>query len=174
MGCDAGSDCFVGKDRSLNNNKPRIAIISAGGTIDALGASRLDLASYTETRRRLPAGKLLESIPEVQLFARVSEVGLPFDRRPSYALETSDWIKLAAKVRGLSDSEDVDGVVITHGTNTLEETAYFLHLAVVTPKPIVLTGAMRPASSMSGDGRVDQGFVRANVGEEDIHARNFV
>ena len=62
------------------------------------------------------------------------------------------WLRLAARCKELLAREDVDGVVITHGTDTMEETAYFLHLTVHSVKPIVLTGAMRPATALSADG----------------------
>ena len=62
------------------------------------------------------------------------------------------WLKLARSVQSAVDRDDVDGVVITHGTDTMEETAYFLHLILKTQKPVVITGAMRPATALSADG----------------------
>lgn len=132
---------------------PRIALISTGGTIDALGASRLDLAWYTETGRRLPDGEMLEGLPELGEFAEIEEV--PFSRRPSYALTTRDWLDLAATVNEVLDRANVAGMVITHGTNTLEETAFFLHLVTAPPKPVVLVGAMRPANGLGSDGQLN-------------------
>ncbi|MHA6795599.1 asparaginase [Pseudonocardia bannensis] len=128
---------------------PRIALIATGGTIDSVGTSRLDLAWYTENRERLGDGELLTSIPELREVAEVEQV--PFRRVPSYALTSGDWLDLARTVQGLLDGR-FDGVVITHGTNTLEETAFFLQLTVRSDKPVVLAGAMRPASALGADG----------------------
>jgi L-asparaginase len=129
--------------------RPRIALIATGGTIDALGSSRLDLAHYTETKARLEEGRLVTSLPELADVAEVFEV--PYRRGPSYAVTAADWLTLARTVQSLLDGSH-DGVVITHGTNTLEETAFLLHLTVRSPKPVVLVGAMRPASGLSTDG----------------------
>lgn len=130
----------------------RIAVIATGGTIDSLGADRVDLAFYTETGRRLPDGDLLRSLPELAAIASVDEV--PYDRKPSYAMAPDDWLILARLTQHLLD-EGCDGVVITHGTNTLEETAFFLHLTVRSEKPVVLTGAMRPANALGADGSLN-------------------
>jgi L-asparaginase len=65
---------------------------------------------------------------------------------------TSDWLDLVPTIHSILEQCDVDGLVITHGTNTLEETAYFLNLTVKTDKPVVLVGAMRPSSAISADG----------------------
>lgn len=130
----------------------RIALIATGGTIDATGVDRLDLAHYTETRTRLSDGELLRSLPELASVAAVDEV--PYRRVPSYALATDDWLRLARTVQELLDG-DHDGVVLTHGTNTLEETAFFLQLTVRSPKPVVLVGALRPASALGSDGALN-------------------
>src|SRR5258705_8845677 len=65
------------------------------------------------------------------------------------------WLKLAARVNDVLKSDDVDGVVITHGTDTMEETAYFLSLVVKSDKPVVLVGSMRPATAISADGPIN-------------------
>jgi len=62
------------------------------------------------------------------------------------------WLKLARRINELTAMSDVDGVVITHGTDTIEETAYFLNLVVKSKKPVVLTAAMRPSTALSADG----------------------
>jgi L-asparaginase len=134
------------------NGLPRIALIATGGTIDAVGVDRLDLAHYTETRARLADSQLLESLPELGSFATIRQV--PYRRVPSYALTALDWFELARTTQKLLDG-DCDGVVITHGTNTIEETAFFLHLTVRSDKPVVLVGALRPASGMSSDGALN-------------------
>lgn len=129
--------------------RPRVALIATGGTIDALGADRLDLAFYLETGRRLGPGQLLARIPEASEVADVVEV--PFRARPSHAFRDADLLEVGRVVEE-AVAAGADGVVVTHGTNTLEETAYFLHLTARTERPIVVTGAMRPASALSADG----------------------
>ena len=70
----------------------------------------------------------------------------------SQDMDNAIWLKLAARTQALVDQPDVDAVVVTHGTDTMEETSYFVSLAVKTNKPIVLVGSMRPATSLSADG----------------------
>lgn len=130
-------------------NLPRVALIITGGTIDSLGTDRLDLAWYFEAGKRLGPGELLAQIPEVQSIAKVEEV--PFRRLPSHALVDKDWLDLVRTIHSTLDASKADGVVITHGTNTIEETAYFLTLALKIEKPVVLVGAMRPASAIGTD-----------------------
>jgi L-asparaginase len=128
---------------------PRVALIFTGGTIDSVGTDRLDLAWYNEAGMRLDKGELIARVPELQQFARVEEV--PFRRLSSHALTPKDLLDLNRTVHGLLEG-GADGVVITHGTNTLEETAYFLTLTLKTHNPVVVVGAMRPSSGLSSDG----------------------
>jgi L-asparaginase len=129
---------------------PRVAVITTGGTIDSVGRDRLDLAWYFEAGQRLPEGALLGRVPELAQVARVEEV--PFRRLPSHALTGRDLLELQRTIQGAFDRDAADGVVVTHGTNTLEETAYFLTLTLKSDRPVVLVGAMRPASGLSADG----------------------
>ncbi len=130
---------------------PRVAVITTGGTIDSLGLDRLDLAAYLETGERLAPGELLASVAaELATIADVTEV--PFRRLRAHAITDDDLAGLVALVRRLVERDEADGVVVTHGTNTLEETAWLLHLVVPSDAPTVITGAMRPASALSGDG----------------------
>jgi len=130
--------------------KPRVALIITGGTIDSVGTDRLDLAWYIEAGKRLDSGELLGAVPELSQVAEVQEV--PFRRLPSQAISPQDWLELAAEIQRIVDAGEADGVVITHGTNTLEETAYFLNLVLKTDRPVVIVGAMRPSSGLSADG----------------------
>jgi L-asparaginase len=132
------------------NPRPRVALIRAGGTIDSVGADRLDLLSYRDTGNRVPDGGLIAQLPEIASIADVREV--PFRRLTSFAIVEADWLDLLRLVTTTFDDDQADGVVISHGTNTLEETAYFLNLTVRTDRPVVLVGAMRPASGLSPDG----------------------
>ncbi len=129
---------------------PRVGLILTGGTIDSVGVERLDLAWYIEANKRLAEGELLAQLPELERIARVQEI--PFRRLPSQALVDADWLDLVRKIHSLFEQDEADGLVITHGTNTLEETAYFLNLVLKTDKPVVLVGSMRPSSALGADG----------------------
>src|SRR5919204_7037951 len=128
----------------------RVGLILTGGTIDSVGIDRLDLAWYIEANKRLSEGELLSQLPELKTIASVQEI--PFRRLPSQALLDKDWLDLVRKIHSIVDNGEADGIVITHGTNTLEETAYLLNLVLKTDKPVVLVGSMRPASAISADG----------------------
>ncbi|HEV8342221.1 MAG TPA: asparaginase domain-containing protein, partial [Candidatus Binatia bacterium] len=112
---------------------PRVALIITGGTIDSVGKDRLDLAWYIEAGKRLNTGELLAQIPELKSIARVEEFS--FRRLPSHALVDKDWLDLLRTIHSIFDQDQADGIVITHGTNTIEETAYFLNLTLKTDKP---------------------------------------
>ena len=129
---------------------PRVGLIVTGGTIDSVGKDRLDLAWYIEAGKRLDDGELLGQLPELKDIAAVQEV--PFRRLPSHALVDKDWLDLVRTIHAIFDDDKADGIVITHGTNTLEETAYFLNLTLKTDKPVVVVGSMRPSSAISADG----------------------
>src|ERR1700683_725515 len=118
---------------------PRIGLILTGGTIDSVGADRLDLAWYIEAGKRLGNGELLAQLPELSNIAAVQEI--PFRRLPSQALVDRDWLDLVRKIHEIFDRDQADGIVITHGTNTLEETAYLLNLTLKTDKPVVIVGS---------------------------------
>src|SRR5262245_16853250 len=124
--------------------RPRVGLILTGGTIDSVGTDRLDLAWYMEAGKRLGNGELLAHLPELNQIASVTEI--PFRRLPSQAMVDKDWLDLVRKIHEIFDTGQADGIVITHGTNTLEETSYFLNLTLKTDKPVVVVGAMRPSS----------------------------
>ena len=129
---------------------PRVALIFTGGTIDSVGADRLDLAWYIEHGKRLDDGELVGRVPELASIARVEEV--PFRRLTSQSIGDADLLALVETIHRLFQEDRADGIVITHGTNTLEETAYFLHLTLKTDRPVVIIGSMRPSSGLSADG----------------------
>lgn len=129
---------------------PRVALIITGGTIDSVGKDRLDLAWYIEAGKRLNTGELLAQIPELQSIANVEEV--PFRRLPSHGLVDKDWLDLVRTIHSIFEENRADGIVITHGTNTIEETAYLLNLTLKTDRPVVLVGSMRPSSALGADG----------------------
>jgi len=129
----------------------KIKVIEMGGTISAQGTDRLDLKDYTSGK--FTGVHFSEEIPELNKVANVSFES--FLRVSSTEVNATHWIQLRNKVTNFLLDEDFDGIVITHGTNTLEETAYFLHLTVPSEKPIVCVGAQRPFTSLSSDAHLN-------------------
>lgn len=134
----------------MTDEKPRVALMLTGGSLNSLGVDRLDLAWYIEAGRRLEPGEFLAAIPEVRGIARVEE--RTFRRMNSHAIVGRDWLDLLRELHRIADEDLADAIVIGHGTNTIEETAHFLHLAYKRELPVVLVGGMRPASGLSTDG----------------------
>ncbi|MBI3965030.1 MAG: asparaginase [Chloroflexi bacterium] len=134
--------------------RPRIAVIGTGGSIAFEGRSRLDLAEYSEWGRILQIDELLALVPEVNEIARVE--GHPFRTLRSTAVRPEDWLELNGLIHQLlSEPEPPAGIVITHGTNSIEETAYFLHLTVKSETPVVVVGAQRPPTGVSADAQLN-------------------
>nr|WP_284143572.1 asparaginase [Peribacillus frigoritolerans] len=127
---------------------PRITILAVGGTIAGKGANTTQITQYQAGVITVEA--LIDAVPQIRELAEVS--GYQFANIPSFAMTDELWLQLAGKVNELLSHPNCDGVVITHGTDTLEETAYFLHLTVTSDKPVVMVGAMRPATALSADG----------------------
>lgn len=128
-------------------DKKNIVILATGGTIAGTADSQT-AKSYSPAQ--LQVQSLIDRVPELDDIANVR--GEQIAQISSQAMTNEIWLKLANRVQALLDEEETDGVVITHGTDTIEETAFFLNLVVKTDKPIVLVGAMRPATSLSADG----------------------
>src|SRR5262245_42733263 len=126
----------------------RVHVITCTGTLPRNPKNRLEFLRYATTGEpRLTAKELVARIPEVQQFARVSvesDEFLPCD-------QSDDLRKLGIMVDARLKDADIAGVVITHGTNTVEETAYFLNLTMKHEKPVVIVGAQRPFSTLSSD-----------------------
>ncbi|WP_169974981.1 MULTISPECIES: type II asparaginase [unclassified Campylobacter] len=127
--------------------KPTIYILATGGTIAGSGSGALD-TSYTSGT--VTVDKLIAAVPEINKIATIK--GEQISNIGSQEMNNEVWFKLANRVNELLTSGKADGVVITHGTDTMEETAYFLNLVVKSDKPIVMVGAMRSSSSLSADG----------------------
>ena len=130
----------------------------AKGDRRAWGAPRAGAApppanSATYQAAKLGVDKLIAGVPELADIANVR--GEQVMQIASESISNDDLLKLAKRVAELADSKDVDGIVITHGTDTLEETAYFLNLVEKTDKPIVVVGSMRPGTAMSADGMLN-------------------
>jgi len=127
---------------------PRIGLLVGPGTLPSRGKDRMDFTNYRRSGRpRMTAAELLAEIPEIGQFAQVEPEG----GAPHEVATTEDLRRLALHVNELVRRPDVDGLVFVQGTNTLEETAYFLHLTVRSTKPVVITGAQRPFTALSSD-----------------------
>ena len=129
--------------------KRKVAFIGTGGTMASVGKGLLDTVDYGSTGNLLDATKLLALWPEVQQVAHV--VPAPFSAVPSTRLGWPDWRALIALIEELATDPDLAGIVIGHGTASLEETAYFLSLTLKVSLPVVVVGAQRPSSAISTD-----------------------
>jgi glutamin-(asparagin-)ase len=132
-------------------SKPKVVILATGGTIAGAGASTVNSATYQAAK--VPVDKLIAGVPELTEIAEVR--GEQVLQIASESFTNEKLVQLAKRVSALSKQNDVDGIVITHGTDTIEETAYFLNLVVNSAKPIVVVGSMRPGTSMSADGMLN-------------------
>ncbi len=131
-------------------SRPLVHVIATGGSISSLGPHRLDYTLYPELGRRLSVEELLARVPEVNEIAEVTAENLL--RVGSSSIGPAEWLQLARRLDALfGGAQPPQGVVITHGTATLEETGYFLHLTGKSDRPVVLTGAMRPPSALGTD-----------------------
>lgn len=130
---------------------PNVVILATGGTIAGAGASAANSATYAAAK--VPVDKLIAGLPEISKVANVR--GEQVFQIASESFTNDNLMVLAKRVSALSKQADVDGIVITHGTDTLEETAYFLNLVVRTSKPIVVVGSMRPGTALSADGALN-------------------
>jgi L-asparaginase len=134
-----------GEDRPAERRS--IKILATGGTI---AGAQSDKSSYGYKSGAFKVEDLIKAVPNMDKLAdltgeQVANIG-------SQDMSDAVWLKLAKRANEVLDSDDVDGVVITHGTDTLEETAFFLNLVVKSEKPVVLVGSMRPATAVSADG----------------------
>jgi L-asparaginase len=134
---------------------PKVAVIGTGGTIASQGLDPLDVQDYASSGRPiLDAAALVAGVPALRQVAEV--IPVPYAAIPSTAIGWSDWQALLARIASLqAEHPDLDGIVITHGTATLEETAYFLSLTAPGEIPIVVTGAQRPFTGLSTDGHMN-------------------
>jgi L-asparaginase len=131
-------------------NTPLVKIIGTGGSIAGIGPHRLDYILYSELGQHLTIEESLARIPELSGIARIEAEDLI--SVGSTAIGGPEWLLLSNRInRIFSEEPDVAGIVVTHGTATLEETSYFLHLSVKSAKPVVITGAMRPPTSLGTD-----------------------
>ncbi|MEO5692498.1 MAG: asparaginase [Usitatibacter sp.] len=130
--------------------KPKVALVATGGTIASLGADSLDVLNYGATNRRLGASDLIERFPELSLEHVI--IAAEFRRVASNDIGFAEWKELALLLERLpQENPDLAGIVVAHGTATLEETAYFLHLTLRVGVPVVLVGSQRPPTALSSD-----------------------
>lgn len=125
-----------------------IKVLATGGTIAGSSDSNTDTTGYKSGA--LGIDKVIASVPQLKDIANVT--GEQVANVGSENVDNALLLKLAKRVNQLLNDDQVDGIVVTHGTDTLEETAYFLHLVVKSDKPVVVVGSMRPASAISADG----------------------
>src|SRR6266576_1170129 len=128
-----------------------VTILATGGTIAGTGASSTATVGYQSAT--VGVQRLIEAVPELKKVANVK--GEQVFQIASENMNNDSWLKLAKRVNELLAQDDVDGIVITHGTDTIEETAYFLNLVVKSRKPVVIVGAMRPSTAISADGPIN-------------------
>jgi L-asparaginase len=132
---------------AAEQKKPHVAILATGGTIAGAAATGTQ-SGYTSGAVTIDA--MLAAVPGIDKLATVK--GEQVANVGSQDMSFDILLKLAKRINELAPSSDVDGFVITHGTDTMEESAYFLNLTAKTDKPIVLVGSMRPSTAVSADG----------------------
>ena len=132
---------------TAQTKKPNIVILATGGTIAGAAASGTQ-AGYQSGAVTIDA--MVASVPGLTELANIK--GEQISNVGSQDISFDIMLKLAKRINELAPSSNVDGIVITHGTDTMEETAFFLNLTAKTDKPIVMVGSMRPSTAVSADG----------------------
>ncbi|MFZ3279832.1 asparaginase [Pseudomonas sp.] len=144
-----------------------VVVLATGGTIAGAGASAANSATYQAAKVGIE--QLIAGIPELNKLANVR--GEQVMQIASESITNDNLLQLGRRVAELADSKDVDGIVITHGTDTLEETAYFLNLVEKTDKPIIVVGSMRPGTAMSADGMLNLYNAVAVASSKEAHGK---
>jgi L-asparaginase len=130
--------------------RPRVAIIGTGGTIASVGKGPLDLLDYGANETMLHVDELIARFPEVHEVVEV--LPIRFEAMPSPKVYFPEWKALVRRIETLvQEQENLAGIVVTHGTASLEETAYFLNLTLHIDVPVVVVGSQRPATALSTD-----------------------
>jgi L-asparaginase len=131
----------------LAQNKPTVYILATGGTIAGKSSTAVTSAYHAGS---LGVDQMLAAVPEIENLAEIK--GEQIAQIGSQDMNNAIWMKLAKRINELFKNGDADAIVVTHGTDTQEETAYFLNLVVKSEKPVILVGSMRPATAISADG----------------------
>lgn len=131
--------------------KKKICVVATGGTIASRAKNTMSTEGYELSA--FSAGQLVEQISGIGEIADVSVE--EFCNKSSTVISEEDLVGLSERINTLLNQENFDGIVVTHGTDTLEETAFFLQLTVDSAKPVVVTGSMRPATVISADGALN-------------------
>ncbi len=152
---------------AIAQNKPNVIILATGGTIAGAGADVTNSATYQAAK--VPVDKLIAGIPQLNNVANVR--GEQVFQVASESFRNDNLLTLGKRVAALAKQSDVDGIVITHGTDTMEETAYFLSLVEHTEKPIVVVASMRPGTAMSADGMLNLYSAVTVAGSKDARGR---
>jgi L-asparaginase len=147
MALTLASGAVAQTTKPATTKKPKIVILATGGTIAGAAAKETD-AGYQSGA--VGVDILIQAVPQMKDFADVT--GEQIASIGSQDMNDEVWLKLGKRVNEILAKSDVAGVTITHGTDTMEETSYFLNLVVKSDKPVVLTGSMRPSTAMSADG----------------------
>jgi L-asparaginase type II len=138
-------------DDAAEKTLPTVVILATGGTIAGSGATSTTTVGYKAAT--VPVQALIDAVPELKKIANVR--GEQVFQIASQNMTNDYWLKLAKRVDDLLQQPEVSGIVVTHGTDTLEETAYFLNLVSKSEKPVVIVGAMRPSTALSADGPIN-------------------
>ncbi len=134
-----------------NPNAPKVLVLATGGTIAGVQDAPGTLGSYRAGA--LSAEQIIASVPELSRYARVEAE--QFSNVASTLVTPEMWVQLAKRINKALERGDLAGVVVTHGTDRLEETAFFLYLTVRSDKPVIIVGAQRPATGISPDGPIN-------------------
>lgn len=131
---------------------PHVVIVSMGGTIDSRGDTRLNITNYGGKGMRVGPEAWIKDLPDLALYAKVTGEDLRQPEGATGGMTFDSWYKVARRLQELAKDDTVDGIVVSHGTNTMAETAYFMNLVVNIKKPVVYVGSQRPWTGLSGDG----------------------
>ena len=153
----------------FGQTKPNILILATGGTIAGAAGSGVQ-SGYTSGQVTIDA--MVNAVPDVLKVAKIK--GEQISNVGSQDMSFDIMLKIAKRINEMANSNEVDGFVITHGTDTMEETAYFLNLVTKTDKPVVLVGSMRPSTAVSADGPLNLYNAIAVAGDPNAKGRGVV